>query len=153
MVPARIAPRYVGVLHNAGMDYELDADPARIQRDVVWAWLSTEAYWGRQRTRADVDTQLDGAWRVVGAYRRDTGEQVGFARAVSDGVTFAYLADVFVLDAHRGNDLGKRIVRLMIDDGPGRDFRWTLFTKDAHGLYEQFGFGAPDATAMVRAAR
>lgn len=107
MVPARITPRYVGVLHNARMDYELDADPARIQRDVVWAWLSTEAYWGRQRTRADVDTQLDGAWRVVGAYRRDTGEQVGFARAVSDGVTFAYLADVFVLDAHRGNDLGK----------------------------------------------
>ena len=81
MVPARITPRYVGVLHNAGMDYELDADPARIQRDVVWAWLSTEAYWGRQRTRADVDTQLDGAWRVVGAYSRDTGEQVGFARA------------------------------------------------------------------------
>ncbi len=153
MVPARITPRYVGVLHNARMDYELDADPARIQRDVVWAWLSTEVYWGRQRTRADVDTQLDGAWRVVGAYRRDTGEQVGFARAVSDGVTFAYLADVFVLDAHRGNDLGKRIVRLMIDDGPGRDFRWTLFTKDAHGLYEQFGFGAPDSNAMVRAAR
>ena len=53
----------------------------------------------------------------------------------------------------QGDDLGKRIVRLMIDDGPGRDFRWTLFTKDAHGLYEQFGFGAPDSNAMVRAAR
>lgn len=135
------------------MEYELDTDPARIQNDVIWAWLSTEAYWGRQRTRADVDAQIAGAWRVVGAYRRDTGEQVGFARAVSDGIGFAYLADVFVLNAHRGHELGKQIVRLMIDDGPGRDFRWTLFTSDAHGLYEQFGFGAPDATAMVRPAR
>lgn len=135
------------------MEYELDDDPARLQHDVVWAWLSTEAYWGRQRTRADVDAQIAGAWRVVGAYRADTGEQVGFARAVSYGVAFAYLADVFVIDAHRGNALSKRILKLMIDDGPGRDFRWTLFTGDAHGLYRQFGFAAPDTTAMVRPAR
>jgi GNAT superfamily N-acetyltransferase len=111
------------------MDYDLDDDPARVQHDVVWAWLSTEAYWGRWRTRADVETQVANAWRVVGAYRRDTGEQVGFARAVSDGVAFAYLADVFVLDAHRGHGLGKRLLRLMIDDGPGRDLRWTLFPR------------------------
>jgi len=135
------------------MEYDLDDDPDRIQIDFVWQWLSTEAYWGRQRSRTDFDTQIAGAWRVVGAYRRDTGAQVGFARALSDGVTFAYLADVFVIEAHRGHGLGKRLLRLMIDDGPGRAFRWTLFTGDAHGLYEQFGFGAPDATAMVRAAR
>ena len=132
------------------MDYELDDDPTRIQPDVVWAYLSTDAYWGRWRTRADIDAQLASAWRVVGAYRADTGEQVGFARAVSDGVGFAYLADVFVLPEHRGHALGKRLMQRMIDDGPGRDFRWVLFTADAHGLYEQFGFAAPDATAMVR---
>ena len=132
------------------MDYDLDDDPARIQRDVVWAWLSTEAYWGRWRTREQIDAQLDSAWRVVGAYDRPTGEQVGFARAVSDGVGFAYLADVFVLDAHRGNGLGKRLLQLMIDDGPGADMRWTLFTADAHDLYRRFGFAEPDATAMVR---
>ncbi|GAA1697441.1 GNAT family N-acetyltransferase [Microbacterium sediminicola] len=135
------------------MEYELDDAPDRIQNDFVWEWLSTEAYWGRQRSRTDFDAQIAGAWRVVGAYRRDTGEQVGFARAVSDGVTFAYLADVFVLEAHRGHGLSKRLLQLMIDDGPGRAFRWMLFTGDAHGLYEQFGFRAPDATAMVRAAR
>lgn len=134
------------------MEYDIDDDPARIQPDVVWAWLSTEAYWGRQRRRADVEAQIAGAWRVVGAYRTDTGEQVGFAHAVSDGVTFAYLADVFVTAPHRGAALGKRIVRRMIDDGPGRDFRWVLFTGDAHGLYARFGFAAPDATAMVRPA-
>lgn len=135
------------------MEYETDDDPGRIQPDVIWRWLSTEAYWGRQRTRADFDAQIASAWRVVGAYRSDTGEQVGFARAVSDGVNFAYLADVFVIDAHRGKDLGKHLLRLMIDGGPGRDFRWTLFTGDAHGLYRQFGFEAPDTTAMVRPAR
>lgn len=135
------------------MEYELDDDPVRIQLDMIWGWLSTEAYWGRQRTRVDIDTQIAAAWRVVGAYRGDTGEQVGFARAVSDGVNFAYLADVFVIEAHRGQGLGKRILQHMIDDGPGRDFRWTLFTGDAHGLYQQFGFTAPDTTAMVRSAR
>ncbi|MET0735585.1 MAG: GNAT family N-acetyltransferase [Microbacterium sp.] len=135
------------------MEYELDDDPARVQRDVVWQWLSTSAYWGRWRTRAEIEAQLDSAWRVVGAYRRDTGELVGFARAVSDGVGFAYLADVFVLGDHRGHGLGKRLMSRMIDDGPGRDFRWVLFTGDAHGLYEQFGFAAPDETAMVRPAR
>ena len=134
------------------MDYELDDDPTRVQRDAVWAWLSTEAYWGGWRTREQVETQLDNAWRVVGAYDRPTGELVGFARAVSDGVGFAYLADVFVVDAHRGHGLGKRLIRLMIDDGPGADMRWTLFTGDAHGLYRQFGFAEPDATAMVRPA-
>lgn len=140
----------------AGMNdtaYDLDDDPSRIQRDVVWEWLSTQAYWGRWRTREQLETQLDGAWRLVGAYRRDSGEQVGFARAVSDGIGFAYLADVFVLDAHRGHGLGKALVRLMIEDGPGADMRWTLFTGDAHGLYRRFGFAEPDATAMVRPAR
>lgn len=135
------------------MDYELDDAPARIQLDVVWTWLSTEAYWGRWRTRADVETQVATAWRVVGAYRHGTGEQVGFARAVSDGVGFAYLADVFVLPEDRGHGLGKRLLRLMIDDGPGADMRWTLFTNDAHDMYRPFGFAEPDATAMVRPYR
>lgn len=133
--------------------YELDDGPARIQFDTVWHWLSTEAYWGRWRSRADVETQVANAWRVVGVYRSDTGEQVGFARAVSDGVGFAYLADVYVSAEHRGHGLGKRLMRLMIDDGPGPDMRWTLFTSDAHGLYRQFGFSEPDRTAMVRPPR
>ena len=60
---------------------------------------------------------------------------------------------MFVLPEHRGHGLGKRLMQRMIDEGPGRDFRWVLFTADAHGLYEQFGFAAPDATAMVRPSR
>lgn len=135
------------------MDLIADDDPARIDRDWVWRMLSTDAYWARWRTRADVDTQFDAAWRVVGVYDPATRAQIGVARAVSDGVSFAYLADVIVDPEARGRGVGKLLVQTMIDDGPGAGFRWTLFTDDAHGLYEQFGFAAPDATAMVRLAR
>lgn len=134
------------------MEIEYDDDPRRVQRDVVRRWLSTEAYWGRWRGDADIDASLDGSWRVVGAYRTDTGELVGCARAVSDGVGFAYLADVFVVAEARGHGVGTGLVRTMIDEGPGALFRWTLFTSDAHGLYAKHGFGAPDETAMVRPA-
>ncbi|MGW4059123.1 GNAT family N-acetyltransferase [Amycolatopsis sp. NPDC004747] len=119
-------------------DYELDDDRARLDLDVVWKFLSTEAYWGRWRTREQVEAAIDGSWRVIGAYRG--GSMVGFARAFSDGVSSAYLADVFVVDSARGTGLGKEIVREMIDNGPGAQFRWMLHTADAHGLYRQFGF-------------
>ncbi|WP_404432361.1 GNAT family N-acetyltransferase [Microbacterium lacus] len=132
--------------------YDIDDDPTRISRDAVWARLDAEAYWGRWRTRADVDAQIDSSWRVVGVYRAGTNDLVGFARATSDGVGFAYLADVFIHPDHQGRGLGKRLMQAMIEDGPGREFRWVLFTADAHGLYEQFGFAAPDTTAMVRPA-
>lgn len=131
-------------------EFEIDDDPARVDRDVVWAFLSTEAYWATWRTRADVETQLDAAWRVVGAYRSCTGEMVGFARAVGDGVSFAYLADVFVVGAARGTGLGTAVVAAMVDDERYPRVRWTLFTADAHPLYARFGFTVPDATAMVR---
>lgn len=136
--------------HTVVGEFELDDDPGRIDRDVVWKFLSTDAYWGRWRARADLETQLDRAWRVLGAYRRDTGEMVGFARVVSDGVSFAYLADVFVLPTARGAGLGKAIVAMLLADEPSARMRWTLFTGDAHTLYEQFGFVPTDGTAMVR---
>ena len=76
-------------------------DPSRVDVEVVWQFLSTAAYWGRWRAREDVEAQIRGAWRVVGAYASDDA-MVGFARAFSDGVSGAYLADVFVLPAWRG---------------------------------------------------
>ncbi|MCW2933788.1 MAG: N-acetyltransferase, partial [Actinomycetia bacterium] len=108
--------------------YELDDDPERIDPVAVWAFLSTEAYWNRTRSRADFEAQLASAWRVVGVYEAATGRQVGFARAVSDGVAVAHLADVFILPEARGTGLGKELVAAMIDRGPGAGFRWALHT-------------------------
>lgn len=128
------------------MTVEIDLDPARIDRDVVWEFLSTEAYWARWRTRADVETQLDVAWRTVGAYEGTA--MVGFARAVSDGVSFGYLADVFVLPSARGRGVATALVGAILDGHPR--IRWVLFTDDAHGLYAPLGFGPPDHTCLVR---
>jgi GNAT superfamily N-acetyltransferase len=133
--------------------YEFDDDPARIDRDVVWAFLSTAAYWGRWRGREHVEQHINGSWRMVGAYRVDTAAMVGFARAVSDGLSLAYLADVFVLPEHRGRGIGTGLVAAIIEDGPGAGFRWMLHTADAHGLYAKFGFAAPDHTYLERPAR
>ncbi|NED98604.1 GNAT family N-acetyltransferase [Phytoactinopolyspora halotolerans] len=129
---------------RSAQGYEFDDDAARIDRDVVWRFLSEDAYWGRWRDRDIVERQIDGAWRVVGAYHQETGSMVGFARALSDGVSLAYLADVFVESAHRGRGAGKALVAAMIEDGPGVNFRWMLHTVDGHSLYAKFGFAPPD---------
>ena len=133
--------------------YELDDDPDRIDRDAVWHFLSTDAYWGRTRSRADFEAQLASAWRVVGAYETAAGRQVGFARAISDGVATAYLSDVYILPAARGGGLGRELVATMIDRGPGSGFRWSLHTRDAHELYRKFGFAEPDSRYMERPGR
>ncbi len=130
--------------------YELDDDPDRVDLDAVWAFLSTEAYWGRERSRELVERQIREASRVVGLYRG--GSQVGFARTWTEG-RFAYLADVYVLAEHRGRGLGVEIVRSAVDEGPFADLRWGLHTEDAHDLYRRFGFGPPDERYMERPAR
>ncbi len=140
------------MIYNFGA-YELDDDPSRTDKDAVWRFLSTEAYWGKSRSRADFEAQMASAWRVVGVYESATGRQVGFARAISDGVAFAYLADLFILADARGGGLGKELVATMVDRGPGAGFRWTLHTSDAHELYRKYGFAAPDTRYMERPGR
>ena len=127
-------------MHSDG-EYELDDTRDRIDLDAVWDFLSNQAYWARWRTRDVFENQVRNAWRVMGVYERGSGAQVGFARAFSDGCAAAYLADVFVLPAHRGNGLGMRLVRAMIEEGPGARFLWMLHTRDAHDLYARLGFG------------
>ena len=127
--------------------FELDDERERIDLDAVWAFLSSEAYWGRERSREDVERQVREASRVVGLYLG--GEQVGFARTVTDG-RFAYLADVYVLTQHRGQGLGVELVRFAVDEGPFRAHRWGLHTKDAHGLYRRFGFAPPNERYLER---
>ncbi|SFA77561.1 Acetyltransferase (GNAT) family protein [Amycolatopsis marina] len=134
-------------------DHELDDDPARVDVDTLWAFLSTEPYWGRWRSREQVEAQLAAAWRVVGVYELSSGRMVGFARAFSDGVASAYLADVYIDRSARGHGLGVALVREMIDNGPGAGFRWMLHTDDAHELYSRFGFREPDRTYLERPSK
>ena len=118
--------------------------------DALWSFLSKEAYWGRWRGKDEIAQQVASAWRVLGVYEKATGRMVGFARAVSDGVALAYLADVYVLADVRGRGVGATLVRAMIEEGPGASFRWMLHTADAHELYRRFGFESPNETYLER---
>ena len=95
----------------------LDDDPARIDRAEVHRFLSEESYWAAGRPRETVDRLVHTAQRVVGLYDPE-GRQVGFARAVSDGGAFAYLADFYVLPKLRGRGLGLELVGEIVDRGP-----------------------------------
>lgn len=137
-------------MHRASRPaYDISDERERVDVDLLWHFLSTEAYWGRWRSREDVTAQVDASWRVVGAYERETGAMVGFARVVSDGVALAYLADVFVVPGARGRGLGVRLVEAAMAP-PGDRMRWMLHTGDAHGLYARFGFARPDDTYLER---
>lgn len=134
---------------DLGDGYELDDDRRRIDRAAVHRYLSEESYWARGRSREVSDAVVGEAARVVGLYHDD--RQVGFVRIVSDGHTVAYLADVYVLDGHRGRGLGVELVRFALEEGPLAAVpKWGLHTKDAHLLYERFGFAEPDGRYMER---
>jgi GNAT superfamily N-acetyltransferase len=131
--------------------YELDDDPARIDRDAVHRYLSEESYWARGRSRVVQDELIERAARVVGVYR--DGEQIGFSRTISDGHAQSYLADVYVLEEHRGRGLGVELVRFSVDEGPFARTKWFLHTEDAHELYRKFGFAEPGPKALERWSR
>jgi ribosomal protein S18 acetylase RimI-like enzyme len=114
----------------------------------VHRFLAEDSYWARGRARAVQDRLVRDAARVLGLYH--DGRQVGFCRAASDGVSFAYLADVYVLSEHRGRGLGVELVREMIENGPLADRKWLLHTEDAHALYRKLGFESPSYMLMER---
>lgn len=112
----------------------------RIDHTRVHRWLSEEAYWARGRERSTQDAAMD-ASRNYGVYDNDTGEQLAYARVVTDGVTFAWLCDVFVASEVRGHGIGKMLVAGVVAElEPLGLKRILLRTADAHGLYAQFGF-------------
>jgi GNAT superfamily N-acetyltransferase len=132
---------------DLGDGYELDDDPARIDLEAVHAYLAG-SYWAEGRPREVQDALVDSAARVVGLYK--DGAQVGFSRAISDGHVQSYLADVFVLEEHRGRGLGVELVRFSVDEGPLARTKWYLHTLDAHELYRKFGFTEPSERVLER---
>ncbi len=127
---------------------ELDDSRDRIDREEVHRFLSEVAYWALGRPRALQDRLIDTAARVVGVY--DGERQVGFARAATDGNSFVYLADVYVLEEYRGRGLGEELVREMVENGELGNLRWLLHTENMHSLYRKFGFEEPNYKVMER---
>ncbi|MET9546211.1 GNAT family N-acetyltransferase [Streptomyces sp. NPDC006627] len=120
--------------------YEISADPARVDAARVHQWLSTDAYWALGRSRAKQDAAIAGSLNF-GAYDGRSGEQVAYARVVTDRATFAWLCDVYVAPAVRGSGLGTALVgavRAHLEPFGLR--RVLLATADAHGVYEKVGF-------------
>jgi GNAT superfamily N-acetyltransferase len=117
---------------------DISSDPARLDRDLVHGFLSRESYWALGIAREVVDRAIDGSI-PFGAYLPEG--QIGFARAVTDGATFAWVADVFVLGAHRGQRIGTRLVEAVLAHPQVSGARNVLLgTADAHGVYTPLGF-------------
>jgi GNAT superfamily N-acetyltransferase len=122
--------------------YELSSARERIELERVHRWLTTDAYWAMGRSLEMMRTALDGS-EVFGVYGH--GGQVAVARVVTDGAIFAYLCDVYVDPAHRGQGLGGWLVESLRDHYAERGLRrFLLVTRDAHGLYARHGFKQVD---------
>ncbi|NIJ32951.1 GNAT family N-acetyltransferase [Sphingomonas oligoaromativorans] len=119
------------------MSHSLSFDPAELDLDTIHGFLTT-SYWSPGIPRETVARAIAGSL-CVGAYRER--RQIGFARVVSDRATFAYLADVFVLEEARGEGIGRAMVRALMEHHELQGLRrWFLATLDAHGVYEALGW-------------
>lgn len=120
-------------------DYLISDDPQRIDADVIHAYLARESYWAKDIPREIVDCAIANSL-CIGAYAPD-GAQVGLVRVVTDYATYAWICDVFVLEAHRRRGLSKALMQAVLAHPRlQRLRRFALGTRDAHGLYAQFGF-------------
>jgi GNAT superfamily N-acetyltransferase len=129
--------------------YELDDDRRRLDIGVVHAYIRDSSYWAKGRSRETMEAAIAGSARVIGLYAPDRS-LAGFLRVISDSTTYAYLADVFVLEQHRGRGLGTELVREAVDSDPWKQMSWHLRTSDAHQLYEKFGFHRPSKRSLER---
>ncbi|HEY1799738.1 MAG TPA: GNAT family N-acetyltransferase [Terriglobales bacterium] len=125
-------------------EFVITTDKSRLNLDVIHEFL-THSYWATGISRDVLARSIENSL-CFGIYGND--QQAGFARVISDYATFAYLADVFVLEAFRGKGLSKWLMRCIVEHPDLQGLRrWVLGTKDAHGIYAQFGFkplGSPE---------
>ena len=115
----------------------ISSDPSKLQVEVIHQFI-TNSYWGKGRTKAQVQTTIDNCL-CFGVYLNK--QQIGFGRVVTDYAVFAYLMDVFILPEYRGNGYSKQLMEAIVNAKEIKDCKtWMLKTSDAHGLYKQFGF-------------
>ena len=124
-------------------DFIISTDKSKIDIATVHNYLNKESYWAKNISLNILTKSIDGAF-CFGVYKKETAgafTQVGFARVITDKATFGYLADVFIVEKFRGIGLSKWLMHEIMNHPELQGFRgWMLGTKDAHGLYEKFGF-------------
>jgi len=126
--------------------YEISTDPARLDVDAIHAFL-TQSYWSPGIPRATVARAIANSL-CFGVFWQ--GQQIGFARMVTDKTTFAYLCDVYVLEEHRGHGVSKQLMAHVMQHPDLQGLRrMMLATRDAHGLYTQYGFTALTAPDRI----
>lgn len=119
----------------------VSSDKSRLDLEFIHSFLSKESYWARGRTRDQVKKSIEHS-ECFGIYVN--GEQVGFARVVTDHATVAHLVDVFISSDHRGKGYSTVIMDHIFNETDlGLIKRWMLGTQDAHKLYERYGFRQP----------
>lgn len=119
-------------------EYTISTDDALLDLPIIHAFITNQSYWGQGRKIETVRRSLDNSLNF-GLYKND--RQIGFARVVTDFATFAWVADVFILEGHRGLGLSKWLMETILAHPELQQFRrWVLATKDAHELYRRFGF-------------
>jgi len=118
-------------------EYTISTDPARLDVEAVYEYL-TSSYWAKGISREAVERSI-ACSLPFGVYEGD--KQLGFARVITDRTTFAYLSDVFILPEAQGKGLGKWLIDVIVSHPELQGLRrWLLFTRDARGLYEKYGF-------------
>ena len=127
-------------------DILISDDKSRLQLDRICALLAT-TYWAQNRSRETIQTAIANSL-CFGVYHN--GEQIGFARCVTDGATVYWLADVIIDEHHRGKGIGKALIQAVVGHERLKNLTGILGTKDAHGLYEQYGFHRDDGRLMRR---
>lgn len=119
-------------------EFSITTNRDDLQVDTIHDYLVNESYWAKNRTRAQLETVIENSL-CFGVYYKK--KQIGFARVVTDYATFAYLGDVYILPEFQGEGLGKWLMEVISDHPNLQGFRrWILATRDAHTLYEKFGF-------------
>jgi GNAT superfamily N-acetyltransferase len=118
--------------------FYISNDVALLNVDMIYHYLDTQSYWAKEIPRERLERAIDNSL-CFGVYIDK--KQVGFARVTTDKATFAYIGDVFILEAYRGQGLSKWLMQTILEHPDLQGLRrWSLATADAHGLYKQFGF-------------
>ena len=119
-------------------DYTISTNNEQLDLAIIHNFISNQSYWGRGRRADTVQRALDHSLNF-GVF--ENKQQIGFARVVTDFATFAWIADVFILEEHRGKGLARWLMESILSHPDLQGFRrWVLATKDAHELYRRFGF-------------